>query len=82
MEDLVERGVKPGGRRLFVIDGSKALRKAIDAVYGADNPVPRCLAHKRRNVLGYLPKELQAQVGAVSRAAWRLASEEGMARLH
>ena len=30
LEDLVERGVKPGRRRLFVIDGSKALRKAID----------------------------------------------------
>ena len=31
-EDLVERGVKPGRRRLFAIDGSKALWKAIDAV--------------------------------------------------
>ena len=34
LEDLVERGVNPDRRRLFVIDGSKALRKAIDAVYG------------------------------------------------
>jgi transposase-like protein len=32
LEDLVERGVSPGRRRLFVIDGSKALRKAIDDV--------------------------------------------------
>jgi putative transposase len=81
LEDLVERGVKPGRRRLFVIDGSKALRKAIDAVYGRENPVQRCLAHKRRNVLGYLPKDMQAQVAAAMRAAWRLAPEEGMARL-
>jgi transposase-like protein len=81
LEDLVERGVKPGRRRLFVIDGSKALRKAIDAVYGSENPVQRCLAHKLRNVLGYLPKEMQAQVAAALRAAWRLAPEEGMARL-
>ncbi len=46
LEDLVERGVKPNRRRLFVIDGSKALRKAIDAVYGPENPVQRCRNHK------------------------------------
>jgi len=81
LEDLVERGVKPGCRRLFVIDGSKALRKAIGAVYGEQNPVQRCQVHKVRNVLGYLPKELQAQVAAAMRAAWKLEPEEGMARL-
>ena len=34
LEDLVRRGVKPERRRLFVIDGSKALRAAINAVFG------------------------------------------------
>ena len=29
LQDLVERGLDPKRRRLFVIDGSKALRKAI-----------------------------------------------------
>jgi transposase-like protein len=29
LENLVERGVSPGVRRLFVIDGSKALRAAL-----------------------------------------------------
>jgi len=81
LEDLVDRGVRPDRRRLFVIDGSKALRAAIDAVFGKRNPVHRCQAHKRRNVLGYLPKELQAQVSAALRAAWRLEPKEGMARL-
>ena len=81
LEELVERGVTPGRRRLFVIDGSKALRKAIDEVYGRENPVQRCQAHKLRNVLGYLPKELQRQVAAVMRAAWKLEPKEGMARL-
>ena len=42
LEELVERGVRPGRRRLFVIDGSRALRAAIDRVYGDDNPVQRC----------------------------------------
>ena len=35
LEELVERGVRPGRRRLFVIDGSRALRAAIDRVFGA-----------------------------------------------
>jgi putative transposase len=82
LEELVERGVRPERRRLFVIDGSKALRKAIDDVFGKQHPVQRCQAHKRRNVLGYLPKEMQGQVAAALRAAWKLEPKEGMARLH
>jgi len=81
LEDLVDRGVRPDRRRLFVIDGSKALRKAVDQVYGAGNPVQRCHHHKLKNVLGYLPKELQGQVAAALRAAWRLEPKQGMARL-
>ena len=81
LEELVARGVKPDRKRLFVIDGGKALRAAIDAVYGKDNPVQRCRTHKLRNVLGYLPQEMQAQVAAVLRAAWKLEPKEGRARL-
>ncbi len=61
LEDLVRRGVKPDRRRLFVIDGSKALRAAIDAVFGRQNPVQRCRRHKIENVMGYLPEELKEQ---------------------
>jgi len=81
LEELVERGVTPGRKRLFVIDGSKALRKAIEQVYGASNPVQRRRNHKRKNVLGYLPKGMQGQVGAALAAAWKLEPKEGMARL-
>jgi len=81
LEDLVARGVKPGRRRLFVIDGSKALRSAIDAVYGTDNPVQRCRNHKVRNVLGYLPEPLRDQVGAAMKAGFRLEPDQGMAQL-
>jgi len=81
LEDLAARGVKPGRRRLFVIDGSKALRAAIDAVYGADNPVQRCRTHKMRNVADQVPKHLRDQTKAVMRAAYRLDPQEGMARL-
>jgi putative transposase len=82
LEELVERGVSPGRKRLFVIDGSKALRTAINEVYGKHNPVQRCRNHKRKNVLGYLPKELRGQVGKALSAAWKLEPKEGLARLH
>jgi putative transposase len=81
LRDLAERGMKPGRRRLFVIDGSKALRSAIDEVYGAENPVQRCRNHKLRNVIGHLPKEDHDQVKAVIRAAWKLEAKEGQAKL-
>ncbi|HCU38789.1 MAG TPA: IS256 family transposase [Armatimonadetes bacterium] len=81
LTDLVSRGVSPSRRRLFVIDGSKALRAGIDAVFGADNPVQRCRNHKIENVMGYLPKELKDQVKSVMKAAYRLDPREGMAKL-
>ena len=81
LEDLAARGVKAGRRRLFVIDGSKALRAAIDAVYGTDNPVQRCRAHKIRNVREQLPKELREQTSLAMRAAYRLDAKDGMRRL-
>src|ERR1019366_10536945 len=34
LDDLVTRGLDPKQRRLFVIDGSKALRAAIERVFG------------------------------------------------
>lgn len=81
LESMVERGVKPGVRRLFVIDGSKALRSAIDAVYGKENPVQRCRQHKVRNVTGHLPEHLSDTAKCSLKAAWKLEPQEGMARL-
>ena len=81
LEDLVARGVGPEQRRLYVIDGSKALRCGIDSVYGSDNAVQRCRNHKERNVLGHLPEEMKDQVGCTLKAAWKLNSDEGMAKL-
>jgi transposase-like protein len=81
LQRLVERGVDPKRRYLFVIDGSKALRAAIDAVFGGENPVQRCRHHKVENVTSYLPKHLKEQVKAALRAAFRLSATEGMARV-
>lgn len=81
LEDLVARGVKPDQKRLFVIDGSKALRAAINAVFGVQHPVQRCRAHKLRNVLDHLPQDQKGQVKSAMRAAWKLDADGGMARM-
>jgi putative transposase len=81
LQNLVERGLNPELERLFVIDGSKALRSAINAVFGTKAPVQRCRQHKLRNVVERLPREQQAQTRSLIRAAWKLEAKEGMARL-
>ncbi len=81
LEDAVRRGLATDRKHLFVMDGSKALRAAIDAVFGAENPVQRCRHHKIENVMGYLPDDLKGQVKAVMRSAFRLPAREGMGRL-
>jgi len=81
LEDLVERGITPDRRRLFVIDGSKALRKSIDQVFGKANPVQRCRNHKIRNVIGHLPEDQHDQTRAAMRAAFKLDADDGVAKL-
>jgi putative transposase len=81
LTDLVARELDPKQRRLFVIDGSKALRAAIERVFGERVPVQRCRTHKLRNVREHLPRHLQAQVTSAMRAAFRLAPQEGIAKL-
>ena len=81
LEDIVSRGVDPKRKMLFVIDGSKALRAAINAVFGTDQKVQRCRAHKLRNVLDYLPKDDKPQVKSLLRAAWKLDADKGIARI-
>ena len=81
LTDMVERGVGPDRLRLFVIDGSKALRQAIDAVYGSKNPVQRCRNHKIRNVMDYLPEDQRDQVKSTMKAAFLLDADKGTAKL-
>ena len=81
LQELVAKGVKPGRRRLYVIDGSKPLRIGIDAVYGSDNPVQRCRNHKERNLQDHLPKDQAKQVVSAMKAAWRMEAKEGEAQL-
>ena len=57
LADLVARGLRYDHGILAVLDGSKALRKAVVKVFGERALIQRCTLHKRRNVIGYLPVE-------------------------
>lgn len=76
LSDLVERGLDADRARLWVIDGGKALRRAIVDCFGRTALVQRCQEHKRRNVLEHLPEELHASVGRAMRDAWDGADAE------
>ena len=80
LTSLVERGISIEKNRLFVLDGSKALRAAVRRIFGKV-PARRCRAHKLRNVVERLPKAERDQATAAIRAAWRLAAQDGQARL-
>ena len=81
LEDLAGRGVASSQRRLFVIDGASALRKAVDLVFGVGTPVQRCRNHKLRNVLGHLPQAQHDQPRSTLKAAFKLDAKEGTAQL-
>jgi transposase-like protein len=70
LSELIDRGLDADRTRLWVIDGAKALRRAIADVFGASALVQRCQVHKRRNVLEHLPDEMHASVGRALADAW------------
>ena len=70
LADLVDRGLDLEQGLLFVVDGSKGLRKAVRQVFGNDVPVQRCVQHKQRNVLDHLPERDRQAVKARLRRAW------------
>jgi len=76
LSDLIDRGLDADRARLWVIDGGKALRRAIVDCFGATALVQRCQEHKRRNVIEHLPEELHASVGRAMRDAWDSAKAE------
>jgi len=76
LADLVDRGLDPEQAILFVIDGGKALRRAIKDVFGEHALVHRCHRHKERNVTDLLPERDRDQVRGRIRAAWALTDAE------
>jgi putative transposase len=70
LSDLIDRGLDAQRMRLWVIDGGKALRKAIVETFGACALIQRCQEHKRRNVIEHLPEEMHVSINRALRDAW------------
>jgi putative transposase len=76
LADLVDRGLDPEQAILFVIDGGKAIRRAIKDVFGEHALVHRCHRHKERNVTDLLPERDRPAILARIRRAWALKDPE------
>ena len=70
LSDLVDRGLDVEQGVLCVLDGAKALRKAVRDVLGVHTPVQRCVRHKERNVEAHLPERDRPAIKRRLRRAW------------
>jgi transposase-like protein len=68
--NLRDRGLDASEGVLFVLDGGKALAKAVREVFGDKAVIARCRLHKERNVLDHLPEAERPWVRRKLRAAW------------
>jgi transposase-like protein len=81
LDNLIGRGLDPQVCRLFIIDGAKALSKAIRRTFGRHTPIQRCQVHKARNITERLAKPLHAGVRKALRQAWELDDAEKAEKL-
>lgn len=70
LADLRDRGLHTDRPVLVVIDGAKALAKAVRNVFGERAIVQRCQAHKTRNVVDQLPDDMKPSVRQALREAY------------
>ena len=70
LEELIERGLSTQQCYLFLLDGSKALAKAVNDRFGRQVLIQRCRIHKQRNIQGYLPKKYHKVLTMKLQAAW------------
>lgn len=68
LSSIIDRGFATNKKYLFVLDGSKSLRKAVIKVFGEDTAIQRCIRHKERNIISYLPKFYHMEL----RRRWKL----------
>lgn len=81
LNNLVERGLDPTVPRLYVIDGSKALRKAVKDIFGDSAAVQRCQVHKKRNVLDHLPESERPVISRQMTLAYREFDEDAALKM-
>jgi transposase-like protein len=70
LASLAERGLDVNRTMLVVIDGAKALAKAVRDTFGNRALIQRCQVHKKRNVLEHLPERMRATTGATISTAY------------
>lgn len=70
LDNLRERGFRTDQQLLVVLDGAKALRKAVQDTFGERAIVQRCQEHKKRNVKSQLPKGMQTSTGMAMQQAY------------
>jgi putative transposase len=70
LADLAERGLTTERALLIVIDGAKALHKAVVEVFGAHALIQRCREHKKRNVTDALPERLRGSIRSAMNQAY------------
>ncbi len=81
LDDLIERGLDPEGCYLFIVDGARALSKAIRRTFGADIPIQRCQVHKGRNITDRFAAKHHVAVRRTLRQAWELDDADKAERL-
>ena len=81
LESLMERGLSTDRAMLVVIDGGKALYRAVRAVFGKHALIQRCQEHKKRNVLDALPQHKRASVKRALNDAFHTDDHERATRM-
>lgn len=76
LSDLIGRGLPDDRALLFVIDGGKGIRKAIDHTFGQLARVQRCQVHKMRNVSEHLPDSARPGTLRAMRDAYNCATAD------
>lgn len=71
LADVRERNLRTDRTTLVVLDGAKALARAVREVFGVRALIQRCQVHKSRNVLDQLPEEMRPSVRQAMREAYR-----------
>ena len=71
LADLQSRGLRTDRSLLVILDGSKALHKAVTQTFGPAALIQRCQVHKLRNILEHLPEGQRPWVRAIVARAYR-----------
>ena len=81
LANLQSRGLRTDRSLLVILDGAKALHKAVRTVFGEAALIQRCQVHKLRNILDYLPERQRTWVRAIVRRAYQTPDGKTATRL-